>query len=256
MTNPLTIISLNAWGGRANSELMAFLAEYHDVDVFCFQEVTHGATLEDLPPKDADDPAKNFDLFTSLGEALPGHMGFFRPNFKEMYGLAIFVKKDIKILEEGEEWAHKDGSYIPPDDIGKHGRNVQFVEIEKLGHLYTVMNFHGLWAGPGVGKDDTPDRIAQSQKLISFIEGVSNPCVLVGDFNLNPDTASLKMFEEHGLRNLISEYGITSTRTSLYPRPIRLADYAFVSPGITVGDFRVLPDEVSDHSPLFLEIVL
>ena len=56
-----------------------------------------------------------------------------------------------------------------------------------------------------------------------------------------------------GLRNLVAEFGVTSTRTSLYTGPGRFADYAFVSPGVEVHAFRVLPDEVSDHAPLMLE---
>ena len=55
------------------------------------------------------------------------------------------------------------------------------------------------------------------------------------------------------MRNLIAEFGITSTRSSLYTKPLRFADYMFVSNGIEVKDFKVLPDEVSDHLALYLE---
>ena len=61
------------------------------------------------------------------------------------------------------------------------------------------------------------------------------------------------MLESAGLRNLVAEFGVTSTRTSLYTRPEPFADYVFVSDGIHVRDFRVLTDEVSDHAPLLLE---
>ncbi len=65
----------------------------------------------------------------------------------------------------------------------------------------------------------------------------------------------MKKLEDFGLRNLIKEYGITSTRTSFYTKPEKFADYMLVSPGVEVKDFKVLPDEVSDHSPLYLEFV-
>lgn len=32
------------------------------------------------------------------------------------------------------------------------------------------------------------------------------------------------------------------------------ADYAFVTKGLNVLDFKVLPDEISDHSPLLIEV--
>ena len=55
------------------------------------------------------------------------------------------------------------------------------------------------------------------------------------------------------MRNLIRENNITSTRTELYEKELRMADYIFVSPEVTVKDFKVLPDVVSDHSPLYME---
>ncbi|MGH7175090.1 MAG: endonuclease/exonuclease/phosphatase family protein, partial [Minisyncoccia bacterium] len=57
-----------------------------------------------------------------------------------------------------------------------------------------------------------------------------------------------------GMRNLIEEYKITSTRTSFYDETEKFADYAFVSPEAKVLDFKVLPEEVSDHAALYLEI--
>jgi endonuclease/exonuclease/phosphatase family metal-dependent hydrolase len=77
--------------------------------------------------------------------------------------------------------------------------------------------------------------------------------VLCGDFNLLPDAGSMRIFGAAGLRNLVLEFGVTSTRTSLYPGLERFADYVLVSDGIGVRDFRVLLDEVSDHAPLLLE---
>ena len=59
---------------------------------------------------------------------------------------------------------------------------------------------------------------------------------------------------EEGLRNLVKEYGIISTRTSFYEKEGKMADYALVSPELNVLDFRVLPDEVSDHAALYLEV--
>ena len=116
------------------------------------------------------------------------------------------------------------------------------------------MNFHGLWNGQG--KSDSADRIAQSRRLLDFLAGRREPFVVGGDFNLAPDTRSLKMLEKAGLRNLVAEFGVTSTRTSLYTRPERFADYVFVSASVDVRAFRVLPDEVSDHAPLMLEFAL
>ena len=57
-----------------------------------------------------------------------------------------------------------------------------------------------------------------------------------------------------GNRNLIQEYKIDSTRSSLYKKSAsRFADYIIVSPNIEVKKFTALQEEVSDHLPLFME---
>lgn len=109
---------------------------------------------------------------------------------------------------------------------------------------------HGLWNGKG--KTDTAERILQSQEIKSFMDSVDGEKVLCGDFNLLPGTESVKILED-GMKNLIKEYDVGSTRTSLYTKPEKHADYIFTSPDLNVVDFKVLPNEVSDHSALYLE---
>lgn len=58
---------------------------------------------------------------------------------------------------------------------------------------------------------------------------------------------------EKGMNNLIRTHNIDSTRTSLYSKEEKYADYVLISPEIVVKNFERLSDEVSDHSPLFLE---
>ncbi|HSE34638.1 MAG TPA: endonuclease/exonuclease/phosphatase family protein, partial [Candidatus Paceibacterota bacterium] len=77
------------------------------------------------------------------------------------------------------------------------------------------------------------------------------------DFNILPDTESMSILE-NGMRNLVKEFGVESTRTPLYrhysnPEEPNYADYVLVSPDVRVTRFEVLPDVVSDHSPLLLE---
>lgn len=117
-----------------------------------------------------------------------------------------------------------------------------------------MVNFHGLWQD-GTAKKDNPDRIEQSRRILAELESHrGEPVLICGDFNLLPEGQSLAMLEE-GMRNLIKEYGVTSTRSSHYPmtKPSRFADYILVSPEVDVHDFQVLPDEVSDHLALTLD---
>lgn len=255
----MKIISLNTWGGFAGKEaLLDFFRTHADTDVFCLQEIW-AAPYEHLEGASAGGrELKNEQIMVygkqEIEAALPDHRSYFRPHFEDHYGLLILVKKSLTILEEGERFVHRDKGYKPEGDIGQHARNIQYVTVAAENGPVTIINFHGLWAGKGVGKIDTPERLIQSERLAAFLMERTEPLVLMGDFNLLPDTESLAMLEKAGLKNLIKEYGITSTRTSHYTKPEKYADYALVSPTVTVRSFEVLPDEVSDHAPLKLEL--
>lgn len=257
----MRIISLNTWGGRAGKEgLLTFFKKYADTtDIFCLQEIW-SAPYEHLEGKNAGGKSiDHHEVMTyglqEISKVLSNHIGYFRPNHLNNYGLLMFVHKSLMVIDEGEAYVHKYKNYEIPvgEDVGHHARSVQYVTIRKEDEEdLTVLNFHGLWNGKG--KVDSEDRILQSQKIIAFLKKISNDIVFCGDFNLLPETKSLKMLEEFGLKNLITMYGITSTRTSLYTKPEKFADYVFVSKGVTVKEFTVLPDEVSDHAPLSVEI--
>lgn len=248
----MKIISLNTWGGIAGANnLIEFFKEHQNTDVFCLQEIFNGGQNE--PEEQAEDiESKVYNLFSLIKEALPEHESFFRPHVKDYYGLAIFVKKSLNVIEEGERFVHQEKGYTPSGDLGFHARNIQFVTLETPKGLRTIINFHGLWNGGG--KTDTEHRLNQSRKIIDFVNSLNNDFVLCGDFNLEPTTESLKMFEEFGLKNLVKDFNIISTRTKFYTKPVKFADYAFISSGVEVNDFKVLPDEVSDHSPLYINI--
>lgn len=252
----MKLISLNTWGGRAGKDLqLAFFKRHKDIDVFCLQEMWR-APYQDLEGFIAGGLTIDHSTVMVYGvqevsAILSEHSSFFRPHLLNDYGLMTLISNKMKVIEEGELFVYREKGYYPPGDVGKHARNIQYITVETKKGLVTIINFHGLWNGKG--KTDSEDRILQSQNIINFMKTLKNPFVLCGDFNLLPDTKSIKMFEEFGLRNLIKEYGITSTRTSFYKKPEKHADYCFVSKDIKVKEFKILPDEVSDHAPLYLD---
>lgn len=254
----MKIISLNTWGGRAGKEgLLSFFEKYKDeVDIFCLQEIWSGPYEYYDDSKAGGAPLNEGNVMVygmqEISELLSEHAPYFRPHFLENYGLMMLVRKDLDVLEEGEVFVYKQKGYIPEGDLGNHARNIQYVTFNKEGQAFTVINFHGIWNGQGKG--DSEDRILQTENILDFTRNLSRELVLCGDFNLRPDTKSIQLFEEAGMRNLIKEYKVDSTRTSHYTKPEKFADYAFVTSGVNVKDFKVLPDEVSDHAPLFIEI--
>jgi endonuclease/exonuclease/phosphatase family metal-dependent hydrolase len=240
----MKLLTLNIWGGHIRGPLLDFIKLHQDIDIFCFQEVYHNA----LNRVSDDDREVHLNIFSELQTVLPNHTAFFRPVVEETYGIGMFVKKEIDVLEEGEIYIHHNPNYRGRGPT--HSRNLQWVKccIDQQNH--TILNVHGLWNGQG--KTDSPERIAQSQKIREFMQDIRTPKILCGDFNLRPDTQSVKILETD-MHNLIQTYRITSTRTSLYPKEEKFADYVFTSPEITVNSFEALKDEVSDHSPLLLD---
>ena len=247
----MKLISLNLWGGRAGMPgLLEFLKKHQDVDIFCFQEMWHGGEGRDVfGALDVDDV--EFQLCQKIQEVLPDHISYFRPIYFDFYGLTIFVKKNIRVLSDGEFFVYREKGWFSKENIADHARSIQYINIDTEKGPRTIVNFHGLWNGKG--KDDTEDRLLQSENIVQFLKEVKDPLILCGDFNLVPESESILKLERFGLRNLIRENDVTSTRTSLYSKPIRFTDYTFVSEGVVVEKFQVLPDEVSDHSAMYLD---
>lgn len=245
----MRVLSLNVWGGRVLSPLLGFIQEHKDVDVFCFQEIYHNAIRQISTEVDV---SYALNIFSEISKLLPDHLGFFRPVVGDAYGIAMFVKKDLEVVEEGEISIYDNPEY--PGHGPSHGRNMQWVKVvDREGGRVAILNVHGLWNGSG--KKDSPDRLNQSQRIQSFVETLDVPVILCGDFNLRPDTMSVKIFENQ-LDNLVSRYKIQSTRTALYPKEEKFADYIFTSPSLRVKEFQVLSHEVSDHSPLLVDFQL
>ena len=108
------------------------------------------------------------------------------------------------------------------------------------------------------GKGDTPARIAQVHRFADLIGGLHRPgerLVVCGDLNARPDGETLAILAARlGLIELVTAWGFEGTRTSLYTKPERFADYMLVGGQVRVNAFDVLREpEVSDHATLILD---
>lgn len=250
----MKLITLNAWAGRAGEPLSAFLKDQAGkIDIFCFQEVFRTGTVDvsQISEWFTNTPNSNFHLFEDMQKALPGYKAMFCPVYKDVYGIAIFVKDEIQIKEQGEVVLFENNTFPDPDNgDADHTRKMQWQRLSTNGKEFLVANVHGHWTPT---KLDDPDRIVQSERILAFLKSFNVLKILCGDFNLQPDTQSITMLEAH-MRNWAKEKGVATTRTSLYKKGQNsCVDYIFTSPDVRVADFRVMPDEPSDHTPLFLE---
>jgi endonuclease/exonuclease/phosphatase family metal-dependent hydrolase len=248
----MKIISFDTWGGRVGEPVKAFFEQHaDDVDVFCLQEVYKGAS-EDVIKELTSNDHINSNLFETIASALPNHQGYFCPVYKDVFGIACFVKKGIEVLKTGDLVIAEGEHYLEPENpAADHARKMQWLELKNGDQTMLVCNLHGHWA-PG-DKSETLETELQTQRIFDVLKDFSEPKILCGDFNLHPKTESIQKFDE-AFRNLVIENGVTSTRTSLFHWPQKFADYIFVSRELPVTSFAVLPDEVSDHAPLIVEI--
>lgn len=235
----MKLITLNTWGGRLNKPILDFIKNHNDTDIFCFQEVNNGAFDEIV------DLEEDKNLFTHMQEILPGHIGYFSPQV-DGTGHAMFIKNDIdtgpvafySILRE-EEIVNM------PDPFP---RIMQAVTLRSLG--VSIYNFHGV---PKDAKQDNPVRDLQTERVMEIIKNDEHPKIIVGDFNLNPDTRAIGEFDKL-FTNHIKNSDYKTTRSKHYEKinEFPFADYIFTTPSIKVSEFKVLDDEVSDHLPLLL----
>jgi len=227
-----------------------------DTDIFCFQELFFG----DKPGNDVG--ASRVNLAQELAKALPDFIMYPRLAPKGSYfmkqlsvspiGQAIFIRKNISIVEEGGFFTYPADSPIAP--VLNHSGNFQYLKVRVNNGEFLIGNLHGLWQASG--KRDTPERLEQSGILQEFYNSQSGKKIICGDFNLRPETKSISILEE-SFKNLIKTYNIKSTRSHFYKDADKysdyISDYAFVSRDVDVKDFRVLNNIVSDHLAIELE---
>jgi hypothetical protein len=266
----MKILSLNVWGGMLHAPLIDYLADV-DADVYCLQEVPRAIAARSafLTYRDgAVELRQRANLYRDIAASLPGHDGFFAPATRgelmdgeracwQEFGLATFVRQDVSVIGQALDFVH--GAFSP-HGFGAHprARNAHAFRLYDYAadRALTIVQFHGLRTEDGKG--DTPERAAQADALIALIERLHHTnegLVLCGDFNVTPDSNTFRALSHLDLTDLGTTRGFTDTRTSLYAKPGRYADYMLVNSRMHVADFAVVEaPEVSDHRALLLTL--
>jgi endonuclease/exonuclease/phosphatase family metal-dependent hydrolase len=226
----MKIISLNTWRGQCREALTQYIRHHkNDTDIFLFQE----ANFETDEIRQAE--LRSWPSVTVRKEEI---------HYDEEWC-------QTSIFRPGWQLAQAGTFFMTDEDQGIG----LWTEFLYQGETYFICNIHG--TSLPSEKIDTPARLRQSEEIIAFLRGKPGKHIIMGDFNLFPDTESVKLFEAAGYRNLIQEYSIGTTRNQLawelFPdNPHLFADYTFVSHNVEVGDFQVPKNLVSDHLPMEL----
>ncbi len=266
----MDIMCLNGWGGKLHEKLLPYIATSAP-DILCLQEVVHSPASDKdwLTYRDGDHVLpQRANFFRDVCTALPDHVGLYCPaaqgvlwdddnEVPSQWGLATFVHKSVPIIGQVQGFVHK--TYAPlgygdhPRSRSAHGVRVYDYAAKRT---ISVTHMHGL--RDLAGKMDTPARAQQAQRFLNLSRQVSEPddlVVVCGDFNVEPDSETLRILAAAGLSELVTGRGFSSTRNSHYKKPGRFADYMLINDAQAVRGFDVIYDpEVSDHCPLLLTL--
>lgn len=168
---------------------------------------------------------------------------YIKSRYKITLGRIVFTKGGFTLITE-EYW-----NRWPENDC----KSFQLADISLgSGKKIRILNYHGIWSKD---KKDSPLTIKAAETIKNLALEVDYPVIICGDFNLFPDTKSMKVLSGNFV-NLVDKFNIQTTRpksNELSHLDKNIVDYIFVSKGIKVNNFEVLQSDVSDHLPLILD---
>lgn len=264
----MKLISLNvALFETNNSKIAKFLNNEH-LDIACFQEVTRRLdknVSKEYLSKDVIDKgtskleygffgpvcvyekisAKNFHGQENFFFDLKGKLelgNYLRSRYEIKKAQNIFLDGEYSNDLSKDKW---------PDE--QH-RAMSVVDLILANKLLRIINYHGIWTRDKKGNNKT---LKACRRILYAAKEFQRDVIICGDFNLFPDTPSMKLFNDDFI-SLVNKYKIDSTRpTSNELNGSRnVVDYILISKSIKVNDFKVVDNDISDHLPLVLDFDL
>lgn len=240
----MKLMTLNVWQGRLERVLLKHL-EQQDIDFACMQEAV-------------DYPGKTNGLISSyqkIGTSMRlNHQFFSALNAMKLgsrnltFGNVIYSSRPFEQTETiFTRGSYKEGFDFDIDDYNIRALQHAMVTVgDKKLH---ILNHHGHHIDTHkLGDDET---MRQITLIINYIKKLDGAVILCGDFNLSPESESMKQFDPI-LRNLPVEYKLETTR-SLLTYKKEVCDYIFVNQDVDVKSFSMDQTIISDHNALTLE---
>lgn len=249
----IKILALNIWGGELLGNVINFIRK-EDPDIVLLQEVNDGENNLDF----------KYKSLSIIREKLNFPFVSFRPLFlnvrsgiKIPNGNAILSRFPIKTSSiiffdipfgefklEDKNTRRAENQFIPM------GMLKASIEIDRKG--FNVYNIHGIWGFDG---KDNARRLEMSETIINEIKDKDN-VILAGDFNLNPNTETIKNIEvylQNVFRNsLISTFNMKHKNIPGYATAV--VDMVLVSKHFQIINHYMSNVDVSDHMPLVCEL--
>lgn len=213
-----------------------------------------------------------YALVDSVKKLMNSSHYFFKPihsSEQEDIGMAIFSK--FPVVNTGS---------ITFSEMNTDNQCI-FVDLNRMGKIFRVYNVHlqSVNFGPedyryldtvstkgkasmtasrrlgGKLKNAFIKRSEQVFKVKVHAAGCKLPYMIVGDFNDTPTSFAVNSMAK-GLKNAFREKGTGLGRTYNGSFPNYQIDYIMASPQFDVAGYRIIEKKLSDHYPLFSDVVL
>lgn len=253
----LKVLQLNIEGGRKFADLIHFIKQ-EQFDILQLQEVAGGRLSR-----------VGFDTWEALQKEL-GYKGELIPYLllkhtpQSYSGIATlfhpaltFDEKNVLWLRDFYELSSFDRTNTEQvKDLPRCALALRFLLAQKP---VWFINVHLAWGPTPV---DEPYKVEQGQKLISFVQSLTEPFLLSGDFNVTNESKVVLGLEQFGV-NHARNHGITNTLNptlhraqNLFPAGLGV-DFLFTSPDLrTENFFLVDKPDLSDHYGLQITVDL
>jgi len=245
----IKFICLNLWlGGKLFEPILEFIRK-ENPDILAVQEAydAKGENLEERF-RSVDVIKENcgfeYQFFSATCDAV-------LPEGKIPAGNAIFSR--LPIVKTDTIFYHSsfkevDSYEAPGGDYSQTPRNVQHAVIKADDTELNIFNTQGVW---GKDSEDNEDRLKMSRAIVGAVKDKPN-AILCGDFNVFPNTETIRNIEKH-MKNLFKDELKTTFNVKQKPNPIFanfVVDMLFASNDLKVVDHYALNVDVSDHLPL------
>lgn len=265
----MLLLSLNVALFESNNDKLYQFLLNQKADIICLQEVAEKIDPDVNPAYLSRDPIdkatlnlpysffgptwiikdfhrKNFHKRDSFDFEFGGFLtsgNLMKSKFQMIKTTNVFIKYKRLKFTDWSTWPQKQPKAVQVVDL-------ELPNSQKL----RVLNYHGIWTKEKIGNEET---LAACKKINKLAKEVDYPAIIVGDFNLFPDTESMRVFAD--FRSLVDEYQIQTTRpqsNELSHLERNVVDFILISKGVKVTSFAVLNSDVSDHLPLVLDFEL
>lgn len=247
----INLLQLNINSDNYWDKLIPFLKN-HDFDVIHLQEVTGENTI-------CGNLNSKIDCFRELQKILSDYYKGelvinqrYRSDPTHSYmGNATFYKKHFNLIEKKEIILHENAKLFLSDaisyeDVGRRALSLKLTIGDKE---ISFINAHLAWTPT---PKEEAHQTKQGEIFLKYLQTVSHPFLLTGDFNLAPEQTTIQKLDKIA-RNLIDENKIINTlnprthRAKMLFPPGVAVDYIFITSDITVKSFTVIEEDLSDH---------